>query len=117
MQWLANRAQRQREVVDRLMLGHVADLEMALGDRPVIAGDEAVEDVGEETTLLARDAAHDAEIDRDDIAGPGISKEIARMHVGMKEAVADRMLEKRLEQRFTQLLAIEPGRIQRRNLA
>ena len=100
MQRLADRAQRQREIVDRLRLGHIADLEMPLGDHPVVARDEAVEDVGEEPPLLARDTAHDAEIDGDHRAGLGLGEEIARMHVGMKKAVADGVPQEATAARF-----------------
>ena len=90
---------------------------MELGHLAVVAGDEAVDDVGEEAPLLARDPAHDAEIDGDDVAGLGIGEEIARMHVGMEVAVADRVPEEVLQEVPRQLLAVEAGRIERGVLA
>ena len=90
---------------------------MPLGDHQVVAGDEAIEDVGEEAALGPGDAAHDAEIDRDDIAGPGVGEEIARMHVGVEEAVADGVAQETLEELARQFLAVEPGRVERREVA
>ena len=46
-------------------MGHVARLEMHLGDAPIIARDEAVEDLREEAPSLLTEPAHDAEIDGD----------------------------------------------------
>jgi len=75
---------------------YVADIEVPLCNHPVVAGNEAVKDIGEEAPLLAADPPHDAEIDRDDRASLGVGEEIARVHVGMEEAVADRVLEEAL---------------------
>ena len=66
---------------------HIAGLEMHFGDAPVIARDEAVEDFGEKPALLEAEPPHDAEIDRRQ-AAVAVDEQIARMHVGMKEAVA-----------------------------
>ena len=49
---LADGADRLREIVDRMLRRHVAGLEMHLGGAAVVAGDEAVEDLGEEAPLL-----------------------------------------------------------------
>ena len=43
--------------------GHVAGLEMHLGDAAIVARDEAEQDFGEEAPLLRPEPAHDAEID------------------------------------------------------
>ena len=96
MQRLADGADCQGEIVHRLVLRHIADIEMALGHQPVVAGDKAVEDVGQEAPLLAVDAAHDAEIHRHDIPGFRIGEQVARMHVGMEKAVADGVPEETL---------------------
>ena len=52
----------------RWTCGHVARLEMDFRDPPIVAPDEAEQDLGEEAALLPAEAAHDAEIDRDDAA-------------------------------------------------
>ena len=70
---------------------------MDFRDAAVVAADEAVEDFGEEPPLLAAEPAHDAEIDRDD-APLGVDEEIALMHVGVEEAVAQRVAQERLDQ-------------------
>ena len=44
---LADRAQRGRELGDIVVRGHVLRLEMDFGDAAVVAGDQAVEDLGE----------------------------------------------------------------------
>ena len=85
---------------------HVAGLKMHLGGTPIIAGDEAMQDFREEQTLLGAEPAHDAEIDGDQLAVV-INKEISRMHVGVKEAVAQRMAEKGLNQRPGELPQVE----------
>ena len=74
---------------------HVAGLEMHLGHAEVVAGDEAVEDFGEEAALLLAEPAGNAEIDGDDGA-VRIDEQIARMHVGVEEAVAQRVAQEGL---------------------
>src|SRR3546814_18391017 len=44
---LAHRAQRRGELFDRVIGGHILRLEMDFGDPPVIAGGEAIEDLGQ----------------------------------------------------------------------
>ena len=61
---LADGADRLRERFDRMMRRHVAGLEMHFRGAAIIAGDEAVQDFGEEAPLLVAEPAHDAEIDR-----------------------------------------------------
>ena len=77
---------------------HVARLDVHLGDALVVAADEAVEDLGEEAPLLRPDAAHDAEIDGDEPA-LAVDEEIPLVHVGVEEAVAQRVAEERLHDR------------------
>ena len=113
---LADRPERARELVDRLARRHVADLEMHLGGPPVVAGDEAVEDLGEEPPLLAAEPAHDAEIDGDDVAG-GVDEQVPGMHVGVEEAVAERVPQKALDQQPAERRQIEAGGLERRVVA
>jgi aminobutyraldehyde dehydrogenase len=56
-----------------------------------------VENLGEETALFGPKPSHDAEIDGND-AALGVDEQIARMHVGMEEAVAQRVSEERLDE-------------------
>ena len=65
--------------------------------RRVVAADEAVEDFGEIAPLRLAEPPHDAEIDGDDVAGR-IDEEIALVHVGVEEAVAQRLAQERLHQ-------------------
>ena len=78
---------------------HIAGLEMHLGDAAVVAGDEAVEDFGEEAAFLLAEPSRDAEVDGNDGA-VGLDEQVARMHVGMEEAVAQRVAQERLDQRW-----------------
>jgi len=52
--------------------------------RAVIKGDEAVEDSARKRSSLAR-AGHDGEVDARSILTVGVTKQIARMHVGVEE--------------------------------
>src|SRR5919108_428561 len=81
---------------------------MVSGDAAVVARDEAQENFGEETPLLHAEPAHDAEIDRHQPAGI-VEKQIAGMHVGMKEAVAQRVAQETLDH-----LASKVGQIDQR---
>ncbi len=78
------------------MSGHVACLEMHFGDAAIVARDEAQENFGEEAPLLQAEPAHDAEIDGDQAAGL-VEEQIAGVHVGMKEAVAQRVAQETLD--------------------
>ena len=93
---LADGADRLREVLDRMMRRHVAGLEMHLGGALVIPGDEAVEDLGEEAALLRPEPAHDAEVDEGELA-VGVDEQVSRMHVGVEEAVAQRVAQEGLD--------------------
>ena len=103
---LADGADRLGEILDAIGARHVARLEMHLGDPQIVVADEAVEDLGEKAALLAAEPAHDAEIERDD-AALGVDEEIALMHVGVEEAVAQGVAQEGLDQ-----LAPERGRIE-----
>ena len=86
---------------------------MDLGDAAVVAADEAEEDLGEEAPLGLAEPAHDAEIDGDDVAGL-VDEEIALVHVGMEEAVAERLAEERLHQPSRQRRQVVAGGAERR---
>ena len=93
---LADGPDRLREILDRVAGRNVARLEMHRGDAPVVAADEAEQDLGQEPAFLQAEPAHDAGIDRDEPA-LGIDHQVSRMHVGVEEAVADRLAQERLD--------------------
>src|ERR1700682_2413068 len=93
---LADGADGLGKILHRMMPGHIAGLEMHLGDAAIVAGDEAQQNFGEEAPLLHAEPAHDAEIHGDKPAGV-VEEQIAGMHVGMKEAVAQRMAQEALD--------------------
>ena len=74
--------------------------------------------LGEVQPLLGAEPAHDAEIDRNE-PPLVVDEQIARMHVGMKEAVAQRVAQEGLDQRARELRQIEalgdePGAVRQR---
>ncbi len=79
---------------------------MNLRGAVIIAGDEAVQDFRKEQPLLGAEPAHDAEVDGNQPAVI-VDEQIAGMHVGVKEAVAQRMAEKGLDQGAGELPQIE----------
>ena len=66
---------------------------MDLRDAAVIAGQKADQHVGEIIAGVAVEPPHDPEIDDDD-RPRGIDEHVARMHVGVKKAVAEHLVEK-----------------------
>ncbi len=104
---LADGADRLREALNRMVRRHIAGLEMHFGGAAIIAGDEAEQDLGQEAALLRPEPSHDAEVDRDQPAGV-VDEQIAGMHVGVEEAVAQRVAQEGLDHRARELLEIEP---------
>ena len=80
---------------------------MDFGDAAIIAGDQAVEDLGQPQPRLADDAAHDAEVDRGD---PPVRQreQVPLMEIGVEEAVDDRLAQERLDQGGGELAGIVP---------
>ena len=105
MDRLADGADGLREILHRMMARHIAGLEMHFGDAAIVARDEAQQNFGEEAPLLQAEPAHDAEIDRHQPAGI-VEEQIAGMHVGMEEAVAQRVTQETLDH-----LAAEIGQV------
>ena len=99
---LADGPDRLGEAADIVPVRHIARLEMHLGDAAIVAHDEAVEDLGEIAALLLAEAADDAEVDGDDVAS-AIDEEVAGMHVGMEEAVAQRVAQERLDKHLREM--------------
>ena len=60
---------------------------------------------------------HDAEIDRDHGSRLGVGEQIAGVHIGMKEAVADGMPQERLQQGLAQRFAVNARGVERRGFA
>src|SRR5690606_3317014 len=88
---------------------YVTRLDMNLGDPAVIPLDETVQNLGEKPLLLPADTPCNAEIDRDDRA-VGLDKQIAGMHVSMKETVTQRLAKEVLDQRRRKVSQIMTGR-------
>ena len=86
---------------------------MNFGRAIVIAGDEAVQDFGKKQTFLGAEPAHNAEVDGDEPAVV-VDEQIAGMHVGVKEAVAQRMAQKGLDQGACELPQVESLGLQAR---
>ena len=79
---------------------------MHLGGAVIVAGDEAVQDLGEEAPLLRAEPAHDAEIDRHQLAVV-VDEQVSGMHVGVEEAVAQRVAQEGLDHRAAERLEVE----------
>ncbi|MNL56598.1 hypothetical protein D3C87_1801020 [compost metagenome] len=101
----ADGADRLGEAGGIVMRRHVASLEMHVGNALVIAGDEAEQDFGKEAALFLAEAANDAHVDGDDMAGV-VDEQVALVHVGMEEAVAQRVPQERLDQRIGQRIEV-----------
>ncbi len=110
---LPDRADRLREVLDRMVRRHIAGLEMDLGGAQIIARDEAVQDLGQEATLFRAQPAHDAEIDRDEPAVM-VDEQVSGMHVGVEEAVAHGVAQEGLDDVAAELRQVESPGAQRR---
>src|SRR6266568_8961387 len=97
MNGLADGADRLREVFDRMPQRHVARFEMNFRRAVILAGDEAMQDFGEEQPFLHAKPPHDSEVHRNQSAFV-INEQVPGMHVGMKEAVAKRMTKEGLNE-------------------
>jgi len=72
-----------------------------------------VQNLSQEQTFFDAEPAHDAEIDRYQPAFV-VHEQIARMHVGVKKTIAQRMAQKRLNEGARQLRQIETFGLQPR---
>ena len=87
---LADRAQRLGEGVGVAVARHVAGLEVHLGDPVVVAVQEADQDLGVDPAGVGVDPPHDPEVVGDERAvRPEL--QVALVHVGVEEAVAQRV--------------------------
>ncbi len=96
MDRLADGPDGLREILDRMVRGHVARLEMHPSNPQIVAGNEPEQDFRQEAPLVRPEAAHDAEIDRDQ-AALAVHEQVSLVHVGMEEPVADRLPQKALD--------------------
>src|SRR3569623_2661431 len=94
-----------------MMRGHVARLEVNFGDAAVVTSDEAIEDFREELALLHSEPAHDAEIDRHQ-PSVAIDEQLARVHVGVEEAIAQRVAQEILDHLAPECRQIDAGGFQ-----
>src|SRR6266480_4021448 len=113
MNRLTNGADRLREVFDRMPQRHVTCFEMNFRRAVIIAGDEAMQDFGEEQPFLHAKPPHDSEVDRDQPSFV-IDEQVPGMHVGMKEAVTKRMTEEALNESLGEQRQIEAFDLQPR---
>src|SRR5262249_41851297 len=104
--WLANGADRLGEILDRMPRRDIASFEMNLGGAVIVAGDEAMEDLRGKKAVPDSKPAHNAEIDCDQPALV-IDEQISWMHVGVKEAVAQRVAQESLNKRTCQLRQVK----------
>ena len=94
------------------MFRDVLRFEVDLGDPPIIAGDQAVEDLCQPHTRATVDAPHDAEVDRGD-ATIAEREQVSVVEIGMEEAVDDRLPQECAHEDGREGLAIVAGRDQR----
>ncbi len=90
---LADRAAGLGKGVNRPGGGDIARSEMDLGHPPVVARQKADQHVGEVIAGGAVEPAHDPKIDDDD-RPRRVDEHVSRVHVGVKEAVAEHLVEK-----------------------
>ncbi len=112
---LANGADGLREACHIMRMRNVACLEMHFGHTQIITRDEAIENFGQKAPLLLVEPPGDAKVHCDD-EPLRIHEQIARMHIGMEEAVAQRMAQEGLDQRFGKLAKVETRCFKRGNI-
>ena len=112
---LAHCAYRRFQLLRPRFGRHPARLDVRRGDTVVVAVEESQKVNRQITLVVIRQAADDAEIQRD-IAVVGRHQNIARMHIGMEEAVAEHLREKSFHAVFRQLVQILPLRPQGGNI-
>ena len=76
----------------------------------IIARDEAEQNLGEEAPLLRPEPPHDAEVDGDQPAVV-VDEQIARMHVGVKKAVAQSVAQETLDHLAAERRQVEALRL------
>ena len=84
---------------------------MRLGDALVVALEEGEEVLREVVLVAVGERAHDAEVERD-VAAVGGDEDVARVHVGVKEAVAEHLAEEDLDPGAGELRDVDALRAQ-----
>src|SRR5690606_21583219 len=91
---LAAGPDRAFELVDAGVVRNPARLDMELGDPLVVASEEGEEVLGKVVLVELRERADDAEVQRDvavEVLAVDADQDVARMHVGVEEAVAEHL--------------------------
>ena len=113
---LAHRACGGFQFVDADVRGHPAGLHVQLGDAAVVAVEDRHEVLGEPVLVVARELAHDAEIQRDE-ARIGLAfrihPDVAGVRIGVEEVVAEHLLVEHAHALGGERLAVDAGRVQR----
>ena len=84
----------------------------ALGDAVVVAAEEREEVLREVVLVVLGQRAHDAEVERDVaavVAGVDADEDVAGVHVGVEEAVAEHLREEDLDAVARELLDVDAG--------
>ena len=111
-----DRAQRLGEGVRVAVARHVARLEVHLRHPLVVAVQEADQDLGVDPAGIGVDPPHDAEVERDQRpVRPEL--QVALVHVGVEEAVAQRVGQEGLDDPLRQPHQVGAARPQRREVA
>ncbi len=92
---LGDRAAGLHEGGPVLIGGHIAGGEMHIRDALIVGGQEAQQHLAQIAPGRRIEPAHDAEIDRHQIAGL-VDEHVAGMHVGVEEAIPEYLLEEDL---------------------
>ena len=92
----AHRADRRFELIDGGVLGRPAGFDVGLGDAAIVAAEEREEVLREVVLVEIAQRADDAEVERD-VAAVRTDQDVARVHVGVEEAVAEHLREEDLD--------------------
>ena len=91
----------------RVSVGTQPDFDVRLGHAPVVALEECEKILRQVVLVDVGERAHDAEIERDVLRRSARDENIARMHVGVKKAVAEHLGEKDLHAGARQLRDVD----------
>ena len=114
--WFAHRADRGLELLNAGVAPHPTSAHVRFGNGTVIAVEERQEIFRQIMLVALAQRAHDAEVHRAVLAVRR-HENIAGVHVGMKETVAERLGEKYLDAMVCELAHVHAGALQRRDVA
>ena len=109
---LADDADLGLELVDARVRRHPARLDVRGRDAVVVAAEEGEEVLREVALVRFRQRAHDAEVERDvlaEVRRVDGDEDVAGVHVGVEEAVAEHLREEELDAGARQLLEVDAG--------